>query len=114
MLAHPILGVSSPGSESSDGDVDAGKDSDDDFDAELVPLNAKEIMEEFCDTWIKSLNHDQRISLGLFILFQLILLFKFNILKKEEYTAIIVHQAECTICNWKKQFFLRGEVQQST
>ena len=71
-------------------------------------------MEEFCDTWIKSLDCNQRVALGLFILFQLILLFNFTILKAAEYTAIIVQRSKRTIRKWRKQFFAHGELQQST
>ena len=101
------------GSEPSDSDFDAGDDSDDDFDADKEHLNTVEKMEEFCDTWIRSLDWNQRVSLGLFILFQLILLFNFTILKAAEYTAIIVQRSERTIRKWRKQFFAHGEVQQS-
>ena len=47
-------------SEPSDSDLDACDDSDDAFDADREPLNSVEKMEEFCDTWIRSLNWEQK------------------------------------------------------
>ena len=49
---------SNPGSEFSDADFDADDNSDGDFDANTVPLNANEKMDAFCDTWIRSLDRD--------------------------------------------------------
>lgn len=57
--------IMSPDRESSSG----SDSSDEGFYPDSLPLNADEKMDEFCDNWIRSLDRDHRVSLGLFSLF---------------------------------------------
>lgn len=109
------MGVPMPatGAEGRCLDSEEGSDSDTsdvDFDPDMVEEDAEEKMEEFCDTWIRSLGRDERVSLGLFLLFQMMLIFRFSIMKAAEYTSILIQRSEHTVCKWRKLFFLHGEV----
>ena len=61
-------------------------------------------VEQFVEDWVLSLNHEDTISLSLFLTFHLAQLLNFTSTKAAEYAAIMVGKSDRTIRQWRADF----------
>ena len=77
-------------------------------------VDEKEMVNKFCNEWVESLDQDNRVSLGLFIHFQLMQYFSFTMMNAAKYAGLLVDRSERTIREWRKAFFdNNGEISES-
>ena len=101
-------GTSSTTNYSSNNEDCVSDTSDTDFDPENIPDDLNAMMENFCETWVHSLDQDTRTSLGLFLLFTFILVFQHSVIKAAEYAGMLVQRSDRTVRLWRKSFFDNG------
>ena len=72
------------------------------------------IMESFCDDWISHLDKDDRVSLGIFLCFQLTKQLDIGDTKAAELSGIMIGKSDRTVREWRTQFFVNnGEIPES-
>lgn len=91
------------------------KGSDTDTDATFDPkeeLKSNPVLEleQFVEEWELSLDRDDRISLGLFLVYNLQYTLNFTATKACEYAAIMMGRSERSIRQWRTDYFENGEI----
>ena len=71
------------------------------------------LQESFCEDWISHLEREDRVSLGLFLCFQLSKHFDLGETRAAEVAGMMVGRSDKTVREWRKQFFEEGEVPES-
>ena len=72
------------------------------------------IMESFCDDWISHLDKDDRVSLGIFLCFQLTKQLDIGDTKAAELSGIMIGKSDRTVREWRTRFFVNnGEIPES-
>lgn len=66
------------------------------------------ITETFCEEWVSSLDRKDRISLGLFLCFQLSKQFQLRQTETAEIVGLMVGRSDRTVREWKSAFFENG------
>ena len=69
--------------------------------------------ENFCEEWVSHLNGEDRVSLGLFLCFQLSKHFDLGETKAAELAGMMVGRSDKTVREWRKYFLEEGEVPKS-
>ena len=92
------------------------KDADPSFDLDASMKSDSDYMvERFCEDWISHLDRDDRVSLGLFLSFQLANHLKLGETKAAELASIMINKSDKTIREWRAHFFLNeGEIPENT
>ena len=65
------------------------------------PRGSHDILEQFSEEWIMSLDHDDKKSLSMFLCYNLSLHFKMKDTEAAELTAKMVHKSDRTIRQWR-------------
>lgn len=61
--------------------------------------------ENFCEDWVSHLDRDDRVSLGLFLYFQLTKHLEVGATKAAELAGMMIGKSDKTVREWRKQFF---------
>ena len=69
--------------------------------------------ENICEEWVTHLEREDRVSLGLFLCFQLSKHFDLGETKAAELAGMMVGRSDKTVREWRKQFLENGEVPES-
>ena len=69
--------------------------------------------ESLCEEWVSHLKREDRVSLGLFLCFQLSKHFNLGEIKAAELSGMMVGRSDKTVREWRKQFLESGEVPES-
>lgn len=80
-------------------------DSDYSYDPEADVYVDAVAMETFLENWVLSLDRDDTISLGLFLLHHLTLTLRIPKTKAAEFTSMMLGKADRTIRQWNADFF---------
>ena len=88
---------------------DDGEDSTFDHNEE-VKANRLLQLEQYVEEWELSLDRDDRISLGLFLAYNLQYTLNFTATKVCEYAAIMMGRSEHSIWKWRSDFLENSEI----
>ena len=62
-------------------------------------------VEEFCEEWVLQLDRDDKVSLGLFLCFQLSSVLGLKETKAAEFAGLMIGRSDKSVREWKKNFF---------
>ena len=79
------------------------------FDSSLRS-DVEHLQDSFCDNWISHLEREARVSLGLFLCFQLSKHFD---LGDTKLAGMMVGRSDKTVREWRKHFVEEGEIPES-
>ena len=68
------------------------------------------VTDSFCEDWATHLDRDDRVSLGLFLYFQLTKLLNMGELKAAELAEMMIGKSERTVREWRSYFMENGEI----
>ena len=89
---------------------DQEKDPTFDLDSSLKE-DKDHITDAFCEDWATHLDRDDRVSLGLFLYFQLTKVLSMGEVKAAEVAGLMIGKSERTIlCGWRSRFLENGEI----
>ena len=88
---------------------DEQKDPTFDLDSSLKE-DIDHVTETFCEDWATHLDRDDRVSLGLFLYFQLTKVLSMGELKAAEVAGMMIGKSERTIREWRSYFIENGEI----
>ena len=69
--------------------------------------------ESFCEDWVSHLEREDRVSLALFLCFQLSKHFEIGETRAAEFAGMMVGRSDKTVHEWRKEFLEEGEVPES-
>ena len=75
--------------------------------------DVEHLQDSFCDDWISHLEREDRVSLGLFLCFQLSKHFDLGDTKAAELAGMMVGRSDKTVREWRKHFVEEGEIPES-
>ena len=75
--------------------------------------DADHLQESFCEEWISHFEREDRVSLALFLCFQLSKHFNLGKTKAAELAGEMVGQSDKSVREWRKKFLEEGEMQES-
>ena len=105
-----LLTMSEEALDTDDEDIDPSFDLD-----SSMKADTDHTMEQFCEGWVSHLDRDDRVSLGLFLCFQLTKQLGLSETKAAELAAEMVGKFDKTVREWRTQFFENsGEIPEST
>lgn len=79
---------------------------DPDFDLDSsIRSDPDHIIDSFCEDWVAGLDRDDRMSLGLFLYFQLKQLMKIGATEAAELAGMLTGKSDKTIREWRDRFF---------
>ena len=88
---------------------DEEKDPTFDLDSSLKE-DKDHITDSFCEDWATHLDRDDRVSLGLFLYFQLTKVLSMGEVKAAEVAGMMIGKSERTIREWRSHFLENGEI----
>ena len=88
---------------------DEVKDSTFDLDSSMKE-DKDHMTDTFCEEWATHLVRDDRVSLGLFLYFQLTKVLSMGETKAAEVAGIMIGKSERTIREWRSYFIENGEI----
>ena len=71
------------------------------------------MVETFCEEWISHLDRDDRVSLGLFLCFQMSKHFELGETKAAELAGIMISKSDKAVREWRAHFYTNGEIPES-
>ena len=66
------------------------------------------MVESFCENWVLHLERDDRVSLGLFLSFQLVRQLNLGETQAAELAGLMIDKSDRTLREWRSQFFENG------
>ena len=75
--------------------------------------NSDHLVDNFCKDWVCHLDRDDRVSLGLFICFQLTKQFELGETKAAELAGMMIGKSDRAIREWIAHFNENGEIPES-
>lgn len=86
-------------------------DEDPTFDPEVEKeANPVLKLEEFIEEWVSALDREDKMSLGLFLTYNLEYTLNFTATKSAEYAALMMGRSDRTIRQWRSDFMINGEI----
>ena len=89
--------------DTEDEDVDPSFDLD-----SSLKSDSNHIIDNFCEKWVAHLNHEDRVSFGIFLYFQLTTVLGKGETESVELAGLMIRKSDTTIQDWRSNCFEGG------